>query len=305
MHGKCATLHLEKLWIRDVTITTGLVDTATTPKLLKLIEGGRLDPTVFATHHFALDETEAAYDVFAAAAETHALKVVLDGSSGRLRAKRDGCEPTAGGCLDHASEPRSRCGGHGLDIRPQAVVARHLHDLPQRPGGRHSERVSLPLHDQRRHASPRRARVAGSARERPIVAEAAAGTRDRARRSRRSHPPSDRRPARPTSDRRRAAAGPRASGEQLLDDRDPGDVELARGRGRASSRDAVGLLDQHDADPERPRDARHCNEIARPHAAARAVAEHERGAGIVRGVQVRVRATVRRLDFLAVHALMC
>jgi alcohol dehydrogenase len=59
-------------------ITTGLVDTNTTPKLLKLIEGGRLDPTVFATHHFALDETEEAYDVFGAAAETHALKVVLE-----------------------------------------------------------------------------------------------------------------------------------------------------------------------------------------------------------------------------------
>jgi alcohol dehydrogenase len=80
VHGKCATLHLEKLWIRDVLITTGLVDTNTTPKLLKLIEGGRLDPTVFATHRFPLGETEEAYDVFAAAADTHALKVVLQGT---------------------------------------------------------------------------------------------------------------------------------------------------------------------------------------------------------------------------------
>jgi alcohol dehydrogenase len=78
VHGKCATLHLERLWPRDVTITTGLVDTRTTPTLLKLIEGGRLDATVFATHRFALGETEAAYDVFSAAAETHALKVVLE-----------------------------------------------------------------------------------------------------------------------------------------------------------------------------------------------------------------------------------
>jgi len=77
VHGSCATLHLEKLWIRDVMITTGLVDTSTTPKLMKLIEGGRLDPTVFATHTFPIADTEAAYDVFAAAAETHALKVVL------------------------------------------------------------------------------------------------------------------------------------------------------------------------------------------------------------------------------------
>jgi alcohol dehydrogenase len=77
VHGKCVTLHLERLWIRDVTITTGIVDTRTTPMLLRLIEGGRLDPTVFATHHFPLAETVEAYDVFAAAAETGALKVVL------------------------------------------------------------------------------------------------------------------------------------------------------------------------------------------------------------------------------------
>jgi alcohol dehydrogenase len=77
VHGHPATLHLEKLWIRDVMIMTGLVDTNTTPKLLKLIEGGRLDPTKFATHHFALADAEHAYDVFAAAAETHALKVVM------------------------------------------------------------------------------------------------------------------------------------------------------------------------------------------------------------------------------------
>jgi alcohol dehydrogenase len=80
VHGHPATLHLEKLWIRDVLITTGLVDTSTTPKLLKLIAGGRLDPTVFATHRFSLGETMDAYDVFAAAAETNALKVVLEGS---------------------------------------------------------------------------------------------------------------------------------------------------------------------------------------------------------------------------------
>ncbi len=83
VHGKCATLHLERLWIRDVTITTGLVDTRTTPTLLKLIEGGRLDPTAFATHHFALAETTRPYDVFAAAAETDALKVVLAGQRRR------------------------------------------------------------------------------------------------------------------------------------------------------------------------------------------------------------------------------
>lgn len=50
VHGKPATLHLEKLWIKDVTIKTGLVDTFSTPRLLTLIAQGRLDATQFATH---------------------------------------------------------------------------------------------------------------------------------------------------------------------------------------------------------------------------------------------------------------
>jgi alcohol dehydrogenase len=81
VHGHPATLHLETLWIRDVTITTGLVDTKTTPQLLKLIQERRLDPTLFATHRFGLSDTELAYDVFGAAAETNALKVVLTADS--------------------------------------------------------------------------------------------------------------------------------------------------------------------------------------------------------------------------------
>jgi alcohol dehydrogenase len=79
VHGKPATLHLEKLWIRDVTVTTGLVDTFSIPRLMRLIASGRLDPSLFATHRFALDETMAAYDTFADAASTNALKVVLCG----------------------------------------------------------------------------------------------------------------------------------------------------------------------------------------------------------------------------------
>ena len=79
VHGKPATLHLEKLWIRDVTVTTGLVDTFSIPQLMRLIASGRLDPSLFATHRFALGETMAAYDTFADAASTNALKVVLYG----------------------------------------------------------------------------------------------------------------------------------------------------------------------------------------------------------------------------------
>ena len=92
VHGSCATLHLERLWIRDVVITTGLVDTTTTPKLMRLIEGGRLDPTPFATHRFGLGETEQAYDVFASAADTHALKVVLSAVTAENRLVRDEAE---------------------------------------------------------------------------------------------------------------------------------------------------------------------------------------------------------------------
>jgi len=79
VHGKPATLHLEKLWIKDVTIKTGLVDTFSTPTLLGLVAQGRLDATPFATHRFKLSDAMEAYEVFAAAADTHALKVVLEG----------------------------------------------------------------------------------------------------------------------------------------------------------------------------------------------------------------------------------
>jgi len=77
VHGKPATLHLETLWTRDVTITTGLVDTYSTPTLARLMATGQLKAARFATHHFGFDEFIEAYDVFSDAAETGALKVVL------------------------------------------------------------------------------------------------------------------------------------------------------------------------------------------------------------------------------------
>jgi alcohol dehydrogenase len=77
VHGEPVTLHLEDLWSRDVTITTGLVDTYSTPTLLELVRGDQLDAARFVTHHFRLDDFDEAYDVFARAGETGALKVVL------------------------------------------------------------------------------------------------------------------------------------------------------------------------------------------------------------------------------------
>ncbi|MEQ1787057.1 MAG: zinc-dependent alcohol dehydrogenase family protein [Acidimicrobiales bacterium] len=77
VHGKPVTLHLEDLWIRNVTITTGLVDTYSTPTLLRLAQGQQVDADRFVTHHFTFDQFEEAYDTFARAADTGALKVVL------------------------------------------------------------------------------------------------------------------------------------------------------------------------------------------------------------------------------------
>ncbi|MDX3696780.1 zinc-dependent alcohol dehydrogenase family protein [Streptomyces europaeiscabiei] len=77
VHGKPATLHLEDLWIKNVTITTGLVDTHSTPTLLRMAAAGRLPTRELVTHTFPLHRMEEAYDVFARAADTGALKVVL------------------------------------------------------------------------------------------------------------------------------------------------------------------------------------------------------------------------------------
>jgi len=78
VHGAPATLHLERLWDHNLTLTTRLVDTATTPMLLRTVQAGRLDPRALITHHFPLAEVEQAYDAFGRAAQTQALKVVLD-----------------------------------------------------------------------------------------------------------------------------------------------------------------------------------------------------------------------------------
>ncbi|SDM35865.1 zinc-dependent alcohol dehydrogenase family protein [Allokutzneria albata] len=77
VHGRPATLHLEELWIRDITLTTGLVDTSSTPRLLRMLAAGRLDAERYITHRYGLDEIETAYDVFSRPADTGALKVVL------------------------------------------------------------------------------------------------------------------------------------------------------------------------------------------------------------------------------------
>jgi len=77
VHGAPTTLHLEDLWIKNITITTGLVSGSTVPTLLALTREGRIEAEKLGTHHFKLDEVEQAYDVFGAADEHDALKVVI------------------------------------------------------------------------------------------------------------------------------------------------------------------------------------------------------------------------------------
>lgn len=77
VHGEPATLHLEDIWIKNLTLTTGLVDTYSTPTLIDLVASNRLDTAPMITHRFTLDEFETAYDVFGRPADTAALKVLL------------------------------------------------------------------------------------------------------------------------------------------------------------------------------------------------------------------------------------
>jgi alcohol dehydrogenase len=78
VHGKKADLHLETLWDRNITITTRLVDTVSTPMLLNTVGAHKIDPKLLITHHFKLDHILEAYETFAHAADTGALKVVIE-----------------------------------------------------------------------------------------------------------------------------------------------------------------------------------------------------------------------------------
>ena len=77
VHGKPVELHIEELWIKNINISMGLVNTNTTPMLLKTLGNARVDPAKLVTHRFKLDEMMTAYDVFANAAREKAMKVIL------------------------------------------------------------------------------------------------------------------------------------------------------------------------------------------------------------------------------------
>ncbi len=78
VHGVKVDLHLERLWSQNITITTRLVDTVTTPMLLKTVQSKKIDPKRLITHRFKLSNILDAYDTFGKAASTHALKVVIE-----------------------------------------------------------------------------------------------------------------------------------------------------------------------------------------------------------------------------------
>jgi len=78
VHGVKADLHLERLWSHNIAITTRLVDTVTTPMLLKTVQSGKIDPKRLITHRFKFDKILDAYDTFGRAASTHALKVLIE-----------------------------------------------------------------------------------------------------------------------------------------------------------------------------------------------------------------------------------
>jgi alcohol dehydrogenase len=78
VHGVPVALHLERLWDRNISITTRLVDTVSTPMLLKVLKAKKIDPKRLITHRFKLADILEAYETFGNAAKTKALKVILE-----------------------------------------------------------------------------------------------------------------------------------------------------------------------------------------------------------------------------------
>jgi alcohol dehydrogenase len=77
VHGKSVDFQIQKLWIQNITLTTGLVNTNTTPMLLKTVESRKLQPENLITHRFTFDQLPQAYEVFGNAAKQKALKVII------------------------------------------------------------------------------------------------------------------------------------------------------------------------------------------------------------------------------------
>ncbi len=78
VHGKSVDLKIQDLWIKNITLRTGLVNTNTTPMLLKTVLSNKIDPNKLITHHFKLTEIMKAYEVFGNAGKEKAMKVIIE-----------------------------------------------------------------------------------------------------------------------------------------------------------------------------------------------------------------------------------
>ena len=78
VHGKPVDLQIQKLWIRNITLTMGLVNANTTPLLLKTVSSGKIEPKKLITHHFKMDDMLHAYEVFGNASKENAMKVIIE-----------------------------------------------------------------------------------------------------------------------------------------------------------------------------------------------------------------------------------
>lgn len=104
VHGTKADLHLEKLWSQNISITTRLVDTVTTPMLMRTVQSGKVDPKRLITHRYILDDVLEAYDTFADAARTKALKVIIETAAAGQIASLSSAAATAGPSNETSSD---------------------------------------------------------------------------------------------------------------------------------------------------------------------------------------------------------
>lgn len=132
VHGVKADLHLERLWSHNISITTRLVDTVTTPMLLKTVQANRIDPKKLITHRFGLDQILDAYDTFSRAASTRALKVIIETDGGKKPAGRAAGEPV--------NTARDRAGDDwSCDLATRTGLVLHVRPVNSKDEARLSE----------------------------------------------------------------------------------------------------------------------------------------------------------------------
>ncbi len=121
VHGTKVDLHLERLWSQNIAVTTRLVDTVTTPMLLKTVQSGKIDPKKLITHRFRLDQILDAYETFGSAAKTHALKVIIEADeagSARSTLAADAADSGEAAARDPWSRDLTTRAGLVLHVRP-------------------------------------------------------------------------------------------------------------------------------------------------------------------------------------------